>query len=172
MARQDPRHKAKSARDSPFNHHNLHTLSPFAIMNLPLKAALALLPAVAAALQLPSSGDQISRRSAVSRLIASSAATAATGAAPSILIPPGVANAADSISQATLNSKNKKAFPLASFGLQVYDDDTAYRLTLTALEVGYRNFFASVLAGNQKGFAKVRCAELLSICRLITSKLC
>lgn len=69
-------------------------------------------------------------------------------------MPPSVANAADSVSQVTLNSKNKKAFPLASFGLQVYDDDTAYRLTLTALEVGYRNFFASVLAGNQKGFAK------------------
>jgi diketogulonate reductase-like aldo/keto reductase len=56
----------------------------------------------------------------------------------------------------TLNNggKNSKAFPLASFGLQVYDDDTAYRLTLTALEVGYRNFFASVLAGNQIGFAR------------------
>lgn len=45
-------------------------------------------------------------------------------------------------------------FPLASFGLQVYNDDTAYKLTLTALQVGYRNFFASVLAGNQRGFAK------------------
>lgn len=45
-------------------------------------------------------------------------------------------------------------FPLASFGLQVYDDEKAYRLTMTALEVGYRNFFASVLAKNQKGFAK------------------
>lgn len=69
-------------------------------------------------------------------------------------MPPGVANAVDSVTQVTLNSNNKKVFPLASFGLQVYDDDTAYRLTLTALEVGYRNFFASVLAGNQKGFAK------------------
>ena len=47
-----------------------------------------------------------------------------------------------------------KLFPLASFGLQIYDDATAYSLTLTALECGYRNFFASVLAGNQKGFAK------------------
>ncbi len=37
---------------------------------------------------------------------------------------------------------------------RIYDDNTAYKLTLTALEVGYRNFFASVLAGNQKGFAK------------------
>jgi diketogulonate reductase-like aldo/keto reductase len=54
----------------------------------------------------------------------------------------------------TLNSQNKKPFPLASFGLQIYNDDTAYKLTLTALEVGYRNFFASVLAGNQKGFAR------------------
>ncbi len=47
-----------------------------------------------------------------------------------------------------------KQFPLASFGLQIYDNDTAYKLTLTALKAGYRNFFASVLAGNQKGFAK------------------
>jgi diketogulonate reductase-like aldo/keto reductase len=45
-------------------------------------------------------------------------------------------------------------FPLASFGLQIYDDETAYKLTLTALEIGYRNFFASVLARNQRGFAK------------------
>lgn len=45
-------------------------------------------------------------------------------------------------------------FPLVSFGLQIYNDETAYKLTLTALEVGYRNFFASVLAGNQKGFAR------------------
>ena len=46
------------------------------------------------------------------------------------------------------------AFPTASFGLQVYDDSTAQRLTSLALEVGYRNFFASVLAGNQRGFAR------------------
>jgi len=46
------------------------------------------------------------------------------------------------------------AFPTASFGLQVYDDATAQRLTSIALEVGYRNFFASVLAGNQRGFAR------------------
>lgn len=71
-------------------------------------------------------------------------------------MPPAAANASgESNVKVALNSKNKKAFPLASFGLQVYDDDTAYRLTLTALEVGYRNFFASVLAGNQRGFAKV-----------------
>ena len=45
-------------------------------------------------------------------------------------------------------------FPTCSFGLQVYDDETARKLTLTALELGYRNFFASVLAQNQKGFAR------------------
>jgi len=44
--------------------------------------------------------------------------------------------------------------PLVSFGLQIYDDARAYQLTLTALECGYRNFFASVLAGNQRGFAR------------------
>ena len=46
------------------------------------------------------------------------------------------------------------AFPTASFGLQVYDDATAQKLTSLALEVGYRNFFASVLAKNQVGFAR------------------
>ncbi|CAE7022261.1 unnamed protein product [Symbiodinium natans] len=45
-------------------------------------------------------------------------------------------------------------FPKASFGLQVYSDETAERLTQMAIDVGYRNFFASVLAGNQKGFAR------------------
>ena len=66
---------------------------------------------------------------------------------------PTPALATSSISPiATLSDGTK--FPLASFGLQVYDDNAAYKLTLTALEVGYRNFFASVLAGNQKGFAR------------------
>lgn len=36
----------------------------------------------------------------------------------------------------------------------MYDDGTAQRLTETAISVGYRNFFASVLAGNQQGFAR------------------
>lgn len=137
------------------------------------------MPATAAALQLSSSpvspNDQLSRRSAVSKLITSSTAAIATGAASSILIPPGgVANAVETVNQVTLNSNNKKPFPLASFGLQVYNDDTAYRLTLTALEVGYRNFFASVLANNQKGFAKAVKAsgiprEELYICGTVLS---
>jgi hypothetical protein len=106
------------------------------------------------ALQLPSSSStEITRRTAVSNLIASSTAAAAS----SSLINPHFAVANElpvSYTAVTLNSQNKKAFPLASFGLQIYNDDTAYKLTLTALEVGYRNFFASVLAGNQKGFAR------------------
>ena len=44
------------------------------------------------------------------------------------------------------------SFPAVSFGLQVYDDSTATQLTTMALGVGYRNFFSSVLAGNQQGF--------------------
>jgi diketogulonate reductase-like aldo/keto reductase len=81
---------------------------------------------------------------------------ATTGLIASGVIPPFVASA-DAIPPtiapiATLSDGG--AFPLASFGLQIYDDDTAYKLTLTALEVGYRNFFASVLARNQKGFAR------------------
>ncbi len=70
-----------------------------------------------------------------------------------LLIPTNDVLAASEIQPiATLSDGTK--FPLASFGLQIYSDDTAYKLTLTALEVGYRNFFASVLAGNQKGFAR------------------
>ena len=108
------------------------------------------------ALQLPSSSStEITRRTAVSNLIASSTAAAAASSSSLIYPPFAVANELQVSSNAiTLNSQNKKAFPLASFGLQIYNDDTAYKLTLTALEVGYRNFFASVLAGNQKGFAR------------------
>uniref|UniRef100_A0A7S2H0M0 NADP-dependent oxidoreductase domain-containing protein n=1 Tax=Haptolina brevifila TaxID=156173 RepID=A0A7S2H0M0_9EUKA len=45
-------------------------------------------------------------------------------------------------------------FPLASFGLQIYDDAMAEKLTLQAIDAGFRNFFASVLARNQVGFAR------------------
>lgn len=62
---------------------------------------------------------------------------ATTGLIASGVIPPFVASA-DAIPPtiapiATLSDGG--AFPLASFGLQIYDDDTAYKLTLTALEV-------------------------------------
>ena len=46
------------------------------------------------------------------------------------------------------------SFPLASFGLQFYDDETAERLTLLAIEAGFRNFFAGCNTLNQRGFAR------------------
>jgi len=58
--------------------------------------------------------------------------------------------AANSSSAVILN--NGLTFPLASFGLQVYDDTTATAYTNLALAAGFRNFFSSVLAGNQAGF--------------------
>ena len=69
------------------------------------------------------------------------------------LLLPTASQASTSISPVTSLSDGTP-FPLCSFGLQIYDNDTAFRLTKTAIEVGYRNFFASVLAGNQRGFAK------------------
>ena len=44
--------------------------------------------------------------------------------------------------------------PLATFGLQIYDDSAAYKYTTQALEVGFRSFFTSPEAGNQRGFAR------------------
>lgn len=49
---------------------------------------------------------------------------------------------------------NGLTFPAVSFGLQVYDDDTAEQYTTIALGAGIRNFFSSVLAGNQNGFGR------------------
>ena len=45
-------------------------------------------------------------------------------------------------------------FPKVSFGLQVYSDDTAEQLTKIAIDAGIKNFFSSVLAGNQVGFGR------------------
>jgi len=64
------------------------------------------------------------------------------------------ANAAELAGGARITLNDGLSWPLASFGLQVYDDDTAKELTLIALEVGHRNFFSSVLARNQRGFAR------------------
>jgi diketogulonate reductase-like aldo/keto reductase len=91
------------------------------------------------------SNTNVDRRSAIQQAVALGGV--------SLLPSPSLADVSTAIQPiATLTDGTK--FPLASFGLQVYSDETAYKLTLTALEVGYRNFFASVLAGNQKGFAK------------------
>jgi len=81
----------------------------------------------------------------------------ATAAAGGLALPaalPLIAKSSEPVAKNSIDLGDGLDFPLVSFGLQIYDDETAYRLTLTALEVGYRNFFASVLAGNQKGFAK------------------
>ena len=93
----------------------------------------------------------VGRRRAIHETAAALVGTASSGwMLPSV--PALAAPEAQLQSVATLSDGSK--FPLASFGLQIYSDDTAYKLTMTALEVGYRNFFASVLAGNQKGFAR------------------
>ena len=76
-------------------------------------------------------------------------------AVPAVAMP---ALAAPAVAASKYASSTKLAdglvFPLASFGLQIYDDATAEQLTLRALEAGYRNFFASALAQNQRGFAR------------------
>ena len=107
----------------------------------------------------PDVGCQQNRRHAIGKI-----ATLGTGAASGLFLPTTTqtntfqAVAAETTTSiqpiATLSDNSKTKFPLASFGLQIYNDDMAYKLTMTALEVGYRNFFASVLAGNQKGFAR------------------
>lgn len=100
------------------------------------------------------SANGVDRRTAIHQAGVAAGALG-TMTAGGLVIPnaPMAQAAVDTINPiATLSDGSK--FPLASFGLQVYGDDTAYKLTLLALECGYRNFFASVLAGNQKGFAK------------------
>ena len=81
--------------------------------------------------------------------------TAALAAGGSALLTSTPALAAVSYAQQPgVNLNTGVNFPTCSFGLQIYDDEAARKLTLTALELGYRNFFASVLARNQRGFAK------------------
>ena len=71
-----------------------------------------------------------------------------------VIAPPSLVHAADYKLQPGSKLYTGQNFPIASFGLQVYDDAKAEELTLVALELGYRNFFASVLARNQRGFAR------------------
>lgn len=84
----------------------------------------------------------VSRRQAIQF----SAGSVLAAAAPSRTL------AADATAVELTNGGGK--FPLVSFGLQIYDDNRAKELTLVALEAGVRNFFSSVLAGNQRGFAQ------------------
>lgn len=125
------------------------------------------LPTVAAAVVHPPAS--FTRRQCGS-LLSGGAAACLYSAAPAVGASTPAASASSSV--ATLTSG--LAFPLASFGLQVYDDAMAERLTRVALEVGYRNFFASVLARNQRGFARAVKAsgvprEELFICGSVVS---
>ncbi len=76
------------------------------------------------------------------------------GAAAASTISAAPALAKGSVGGPSVKLCDGTQFPVVSFGLQVYDDEAAYKYTTLALECGYRNFFASVLAGNQKGFGK------------------
>jgi len=67
------------------------------------------------------------------------------------LLLAAVALAADS---PTVTLNNGLKMPVASFGLQVVDDDTAQQQTQQWITVGGRNIFTSVLAGNQAGVGK------------------
>jgi hypothetical protein len=59
---------------------------------------------------------------------------------------------ADDGSMMTLN--NGLQMPLVSFGFEVYSNAQARSYMAIAIDVGYRNFFASVLANNQRGAAQ------------------
>ena len=72
----------------------------------------------------------------------------------SIIGVPAAFSAAPTTFASAVKLSDGSAFPLASFGLQIYDDDMAEKLTLLAIDAGFRNFFASVLARNQVGFAR------------------
>lgn len=119
-----------------------------------------------AGLSLDSSSSPLNRRQLLSSTASASTVAASftiTGTGfpqPSIAdstvtnITPNLAPSIALPTPSTVKVPLVKKFPLASFGLQIYDNDTAYKLTSIALQDGYRNFFASVLAGNQKGFAQ------------------
>ena len=95
---------------------------------------------------------QLTRRDLV--LTGSAAAAASSVPSGAFAAAAATAAAASCKAQPGLKLNTGVNFPTASFGLQIYDDATAKELTLIALEAGYRNFFASVLARNQKGFAR------------------
>ena len=95
-----------------------------------MAALLPIFASVASASLIVPSSDQQSRRSV---LVTSSSLAAAA------VVPPGffasAATAADYRTQPGLKLNTGQNFPIASFGLQVYNDETAEKLTLLALEV-------------------------------------
>lgn len=129
----------------------LNVVSPgiFKKASPPAKKMEAMIGTLVATLSLVGPAS-LSRRDYVS--LATSIGVASSSSLPALAAAP--TKAAPFSAQPGLKLNTGVNFPSASFGLQVYDDDTAYRLTRVALDVGYRNFFASVLARNQKGFAR------------------
>ena len=96
--------------------------------------------------------DAVSRRHVVG---GAAAASIGLGLGLGPVVGPAAAVAAGAaLKSASVKLSDGTPFQLASFGLQVYDDERARQYTLQALEAGYRNFFASVLAQNQRGFAR------------------
>ena len=89
-----------------------------------------------------------------SSLTLSSSFPTSVSAATDAAATPIETSSTTTTSTVLLTDKTPVTFPLVAFGLQIYDDATAYRLTTTALEVGYRNFFASALTGNVRGFSR------------------
>ena len=71
---------------------------------------------------------------------------AAAAASAPHATPAAAAAAASSKYPSSTTLADGLSFPLASFGLQFYDDATAERLTRLALEAGFRSFFAQALA--------------------------
>ena len=97
-----------------------------------------------------SPSDALGRRRALHAFAAASA-TCATGGGPLLraasasVAPPHVPG---------LPLSDGSLLPFATFGVQIYDDQTAYECTTRALQVGFRSFFTSPEAGNQRGFAR------------------
>lgn len=71
-----------------------------------------------------------------------------------LLLSALVANLAPSPCTGTVPVAWTSPVPQATFGVQIYDDVSAQRLTLQAIEAGFRSFFTSPEAGNQLGFAR------------------
>ena len=124
-------------KNTPLKLRHTPTLEPM------LAAAVLLVASHAAALQPQRRTAALHRRDALGL---------GFGLAAAPHVPPAIASSTKYASSTKL--ADGLVFPLASFGLQIYDDATAEELTLRALEAGFRNFFASALARNQRGFAR------------------
>jgi len=100
------------------------------------------------------SNAKLCRRRVVSAAAAAASITSGGLLAPSPTVQAAAIPRVAAASQAAaIVLADGTALPLATFGVQIYDDDTARELTLRALEAGFRSFFTSPEAGNQRGFA-------------------